>query len=38
VLCALGQNTQARQAASAFLRDHGGSPLAARVRASCEPP
>jgi hypothetical protein len=37
-LCALGQKTQAREAASTFLRDHGGSPLAARVRASCAAP
>ena len=37
-LCALGQKAQAREAASAFLRDHGASPLAARVRASCAAP
>jgi hypothetical protein len=33
--CELGQTTQARQAAAAFLRVHGGSPLAERVRSSC---
>jgi hypothetical protein len=35
VLCALGEKSQAREAGSAFLREHSGSPLGARVRASC---
>jgi hypothetical protein len=38
VLCALGQTDEAREAASAFVRDHARSPLVARVRASCVGP
>jgi hypothetical protein len=38
VLCALGRQPEARQAAAVFLRDHGRSPLVARVRDSCAAP
>jgi hypothetical protein len=38
VLCALGRVAQARESASAFLRDHARSPLAVRVRSSCAGP
>jgi len=34
-LCALGKTDAARTRADAFLRKHGGHPLAAKVRASC---
>jgi RNA polymerase sigma-70 factor (ECF subfamily) len=34
-LCELGRVPEARAAALLFLRDHGASPLSARVRASC---
>ena len=34
-LCALGRNDEGRSAATIFLRDRAGSPLAASVRASC---
>jgi hypothetical protein len=35
VLCALGRTAQARESRAAFLRDHGRSPLATRVRSAC---
>jgi hypothetical protein len=38
VLCALGQVAAAREAGSAFIRDHARSPLVARVRGSCAGP
>jgi hypothetical protein len=37
-LCMLGRRDEARAAAGAFLRGHGGSPLVDRVRASCGAP
>ena len=38
VLCALGRSAEARESATAFLRDHARSPLSVRVRGSCAAP